>query len=283
MRKNPLVRFVEFCGTHPFATGLFAIISIASFIFTLLASNQTTKDSARIEQSVESVKSIVGASCASPPCWNAEQAIGGTLSATKDYVDSKLGVPASKDGYGWHYSVGGCPITVHYSDETAVYVSHPMIAGCPFSWKRNFGIDAAMPAPGEVRVYDILDNVFEQEYPPDLTIATGCLSCGNYHDAYVEFRIPGPHVSDFYDRYFSIGFMPRDLNDERAYVSDFGRSLESRTGRDAHGALQPYCGVDVYQSVSETLRNLPVESIGYGRGGRPGYRVDICNEGYSAR
>ncbi|MEZ6012781.1 MAG: hypothetical protein R3C08_13025 [Hyphomonas sp.] len=317
---NPVVRFIEFCGTHPFATGLFAIISVASFLFAIYANSSSGHDSERVQQSVagvqtsvdevrstvegvrssiedvrssmdttlppvEAASSVAVANCSAPPCWSAEEAVGRILDSTKDYIDSKIGVATSKSSSGWQYRVDDCPIRIHYSDETAIYFSHPISSSCPKSWQDMFWIKEALP-DANLAVGDLYRPIFSQPYPPELHIATGCTNCGNYHEPYVEFVIPGPHVSHWYDRYFTVDFSAFDGSDSFDNNQRFERSLQSRTGFDANRDIDSFCGVDVKQSVGETLLNLQVTDVGYGRrgwNGRTGFAIDICNGGYTAR
>ena len=286
MTKNPIVRFVEFCGKHPFATGLLALISVISFAFGIFAYLDSSRDAADIQRSVDSVSSVVTARCASPPCWTPKDAIQNTLNSTKDYIDSKIGVSSARGSTGWRYKVEECWINVHYVDDVAVYVSHQLSSACPFSWEKRFWIERPMPLPDEVTVNNILREVFAGDYPPELHMATGCTNCGNHHEPYIEFRIPGPHVADWYDRYFTIDFSAPGTSDPYENTKAYASSLELATGMNPIGTMEEFCGVDVRKSVAETLGHLPVTSVGYGVGGwqgRTGYKIDICNEGYVAR
>ena len=284
-RKNRLVAFIEFCGKHPFATGLFAILGVVGLVFSIYATVQSNKDTENIQKTVSDVQSIVQAACKFPPCWSAEQAIVQLLGSTMDYVDSKAGVPGSRTASGWHYKVNGCPITVHYVHDAVAYFSHPLSSSCPFSWKEMYGIDKRMPSQSEVTVGHLLDAVISDAYPPPLHIATGCTNCGNWHEPFIEFRVPGPHASDFYDRYFTTRFngvdgsYPYD-NDEK-----FEQRLAANTSLVPAGTMRDFCDLEVRNSVAEALRGVRIDRIGYGRGGwrgRQTYPIDVCHEGYVA-
>ena len=73
-----------------------------------------------------------------------------------------------------------------------------------------------MPSPDDVTVKDILREVLADDYPPALHVATGCTNRGNYHEPYIEFRIPRPHAADWHDRYSTIDFFGPDHSDPKA-------------------------------------------------------------------
>lgn len=282
--KNPLVAFIEFCGKHPFATGLFAILGVIGFLFSVYTEIQSNKHTESLQKTVSNVESMVQAACRAPPCWSAEQAIERILDSTKDLVDSKIGAPGSRTASGWKYSVDGCPLTVHYVQDVVSYYSHPLSANCPFSWKAQFDIDKRMP-PGEVAIGHLLDAIFTDTYPPELHIATGCTNCGNWHEPYIEFRMPGPHASNFYDRYFTTTFNGVDGSDSVDNNDRFEQRLEANTSLDTDGTLEGFCSLNIASSVAEALKGVRVDRVGYGRGGwrgRPNYPIDICHQGYVA-
>lgn len=276
-RTNRLVAFIEFCGKHPFATGLFAILGVIGLIFSIYATVQSNKDTENIQRTISDVQSIVQAACKSPPCWSAEQAIGQLLGSTKDYVDSKAGVPGSRTTSGWRYKVNGCPLTVHYVHDAVAYFSHPLSSSCPVSWKEMYGIDKRMPPQSEVTVGHLLDDA------DPLHIATGCTSCGNWHEPYIEFRIPGPSANGFYDRYFTTTFNGVDGSDDND--KKFEQRLAANTSLDPAGTMKDFCALDVQSSVAEALKGVRIDRIGYGRRGwhgRQSYPIDVCHEGYVA-
>lgn len=127
-KQNRAVAFIEFCGKHPFATGLFALLGVIGFLFSVWATLQSNKDTENIRRAVSDVQSAVQSACRYPPCWTAEQAIGQMLGSTKDQVDGKTGPPASRTASGWQYKVSGCPITVHYVNDAVAYFSHPLLS-----------------------------------------------------------------------------------------------------------------------------------------------------------
>jgi hypothetical protein len=208
--KNSVVSFIEFCGKHPFATGLFAILGVVGLLFSIYSEIQSSEDSGRLQKSVSNVESMMQSACKSPPCWNAEQAIQGILGPTKDLIDSKVGVPTARRASGWRYTIQACPVNVHYAQDVATYFSHPLSAGCPFSWSEMFAITRPMPQIGAVSVGHMIDAI---TFSPELHLATGCIDCGNWHEPYLEFRMPGPSASNFYDLYFTTDFEGTDGSD----------------------------------------------------------------------
>lgn len=280
--KNSVVSVIEFCGKHPFATGLFAILGVAGLLFSIYSEIQSSEDSGRLQKSVSRVESMMQSVCKSPPCWTAEQAIRSILGSTKDLVDSKVGVSTARGASGWKYSIQDCPVTVHYAQDVAAYFSYPLSASCPFSWVEMFDIEKPMPPPGAVSLGHMIDAITGS---PELHMATGCINCGNWHEPYLEFRMPGPSASGFYDLYFTTDFEGTDGSDSVDNSDKFEQTLRANSSQDTSGTLQEFCAVDVKKSVAESLRVARVQSVGYGRRGwhgRPNYPLDICSEGYVA-
>lgn len=238
-----------------------------------------------VNRDVSDVQSIVSAECDAPPCWTAEEAIDQLLGSTKDHVDRKTSGAGGRTVAGWEYKIGSCDILVHFAQDVVTYFSFPIDGSCPGNWRRHFGFDINRP-PGRVTVDDLLRALFAVEHSPDLEIATGCTNCGNWHDPYIEFRIPGPHAFDFFDRYVSVEFY--DGSDPHPYetVKRFEDSLRKYHGYEPIGRMNDYCGVSVLQSVAETLGAVEIAKVGFGRRGmygRANYPLDICNVGYTAR
>lgn len=240
----------------------------------------TEKTVENIQQAVGDVQATMKAACRYPPCWTAEQAQRELLGSTKDHVDGKVGTPSLRTASGWHYKVGGCPVVVHFVNDVAAYFSHPISPECPSSWMDVFAITGPMLPSGQLTIGQMLDALFSDAYPPELHIATGCTNCGNWHEPYIEFRVPGPRASGFFDRYFFTWFEGGD-----GAASEFERRLTADYSLNASGTMTDFCGVDVRKSVENSLRNITVSHVGYGtRGwyGRQNYPIDICHEGYVA-
>ena len=280
--KDSTVSFIEFCGKHPFATGLFAILGVVGLVLSIYWEIQSSEDSGRLQKSVSNVESMMQSACKSPPCWTAEQAIRGILGSTKDLIDSKVGVPTARRASGWRYSIQNCPVTIHYSQDVAAYFSHPLSASCHFSWAEMFDISKPMPSLATISVGHMIEAI---TFSPELHMATGCINCGNWHEPYLEFRMPGPSASSFYDLYFTTDFEGTDGSDSVDNNTKFERQLQAASHLDTTGTLKDFCAIDVKTSAATSLQVARVQSVGYGRRGwhgRPNYPLDICAEGYVA-
>jgi hypothetical protein len=279
-KQNRVIAFVEFCGKHPFATGLFALLGVVGFLFSVWATLQSNKDTESIQRTVGDVQAAVQAACRYPPCWTPDQAVTQLLGSTKDQVDGKVGPPGSRTASGWHYKVQACSITVHFVNDVVAYFSHPLSTHCPTAWQDAFSISKAMPPPERMTIGHMLDGMFSDAHPPQLHIATGCTTCGNWHEPYIEFRVPGAHASDFFDRYFSTRFDGVDGADDQ-----FENRLTTDTSLDASGTMTEFCEVDVRNIAAATLRDVRITDVGYGKGGwhgRENYPIDVCHQGYVA-
>ena len=303
MKKNPIVSFVEWCGQHPFATGLFALTSLVGLVLAIFWQDQNSRDTASIQESlslaelrdaetatatesiqsgVDEVRSAVLADCSGPPCWSAAEALDGRLHrATRTMVDRKMPTPIRKDGYGWHYTLQECNFTVHFSDDVVTYYEISLLgAKCPEAWSL-FNTQGGMPPQSAVTVQDLLGAEFSESYGPTIEVAAGCIDCGNAHEPFLEFVLPGTHAGNFYYRYFTTSFYGlQGVTGDEDYRSDFIASLQRRYPELDYLSIEQYCGKDLTEAVFESLALARVESIGFGFGTRTyDYKPDTCYSG----
>ncbi len=299
MKKPAIVSFIEWCGKHPFATGLMALVGLTGFVLSIFWQTQNSGDTARLQaavenvqgyeadaeknaqslqQSVDEVQRAVLADCQQAPCWTAADALDGRLyQATREMVDRKMPAPVSRDGYGSHYELEQCRLTVHFSEEVVSYYSIALGNGaCPFSWSTLFNPDLRLSAASIVTVGDVLGQEYALPYHPPIQVAAGCIDCGNAHEPFVEFGLPGSHAANFYTRYITVDFSGKQEDGE--YRARFIDALRRQYPQADYLYIEQYCELDLQDSVMSALRDANVTSVGFGAGWRSDYKADPCNQ-----
>ncbi len=55
-KNSPFINILEILGKHPIATGIFALVGLLSFIFSIYSATQSSKDTEDLKRSVSDVR-----------------------------------------------------------------------------------------------------------------------------------------------------------------------------------------------------------------------------------
>lgn len=280
-RSGIVMTIIEFIGSHPFATGLLAIlgvvgfiISVVSFRLDLIAAEQGEADTAVIQGNLETVVSQVTANCKLPPCWTlADFVANDPISKPKELIENKLSSPIEKRGSEYIYDFDGCQLRVEYRDDAVSYFMVSLTKRAPavaVSIPCDFDVNdvAILSYPQIVRGRDHLQigDILPTLHQMPITISQACLDCGNYAEPYAEFVVHGPRASGSRIFHFRTDSDTASIDEEQAYYvwNNFVNSLKERSGQefDASAELHPVCGLDITESLQTFLLGGRVKEIG---------------------
>ncbi len=287
-----LVRGIEWCGKHPFATGLCAILGVLGLIFSIYSENQSSSESKELRDTVNRVEAAVVSECSQPPCWSAKDIFRKNLyGATSDLIKSKLPPAFMRNQSVDFYILGSCRIGFLFNDGSVNYYTFSSDKKkCPFEWRNVFFIPSEFDENTTVKVGDIINPQNFPEGIPRVELAMGCVRCGSLGSPTLEFVIPGhfevgsPYMAD---RYFQFGYSDPNLGvDLGNYKENYDKFktllVEAYPEKDPKN-LAEYCGLDLSRIMLKAFSDSPVQRIGISRFGRKGFDAELCRDNAEVR
>lgn len=275
-----IVRFIKFCGEHPFATGLFAILSVIGLFYSIVSDQQSTarelqlreqlkaqdrlleEQSQALRKQSDTIEIMASAECSNLPCWTIENIGGGRLlKRTKTTLDQKLPPPGMKDEYGWHYNLEGCRFSVVFVDDEVIFYEMENSTNCRSErgWVPH-QVNGQVAALGDVRVDDFRI-VFESGGYSRVTYSGGCIeACPGRTEAHAEFKLSGTGVFLYDSLVFTGGFWDKSKRLKQMFIENQTAGPKDRLWN------ADICHSDVTEEIFNALGEETVWSVGYWSG-----------------
>lgn len=287
---------IEFVGTHPFATGLMAILGIVGFVLSVISFSMDIENAAQSQADTDALKKDLGAvvaqtmaNCRQAPCWTlAEFVRSDPVRKPKELIENKLPAALEKNGGEYVYEIDGCRVRIEYTNDAVTYFMVSLYkpstnaesgasaaqALCPFDIGDVYhpesppiaGNDAVVDVEAVLRSTIVPAVGGSDAYIPEIYIAQACIDCGNAAEPFIELVKPGTHSENFRSFHFRTEFAAVSGDDDADFnmLSGFGQAMKNRIGPDAAYGIElaALCDKDVFREALTILGRARVSEVG---------------------
>lgn len=281
---------IEFVGTHPFATGLMAILGIVGFVLSVISfrmdienAAQSQADTDALKQGLETVVAQTTADCRQAPCWDLATFVrNDPIGKPKELIENKLPAALAKNGGEYLHEIDGCRVRIEYTNDAVTYFmvslyrhqSGGAVTPCLFDIADIVPTETTpLSKPHEaVEMADLLRMMVRpasasaDAFVPELYIARACIDCGNAAEPFLELQKPGTHAENFRAVHVRTEFAAVNDVDDQGFAmwSDFSQAMKARIGPDAACGIElsALCDKDVFQETVTILGSSQISEVG---------------------